>query len=1496
MSIHKEKYHQLTHPQRRIWYADKINGSSQLHNIGGCVKINGKIDIKCLEKTINTLIKRNDALRLRFKEIEGEPLQYIEKFNYETIDFLDFSNYEEPKEQHEKWMKSIFGRNFDLDNKLYYFAIYRMSEKEYGYLIKIHHSICDGWGMTLVVNQISEIYSGLINNDKISLNECHSYLEYITEEQEYLNSNRFLKNKNFWNDRMKDMPEEFLYNSSDSLDGKRVRFHINSDLSKEIQKFIKDKKCSLNTFFIAMLLMYIKKNKSESESDIVIGTPVFNRNSKNQKNTVGMFTSTLPFRFKIESEMNIGDLIKGVNRELKHCFLNQKYPYDLLVKDLELSKGGYDSLFKMSVNYYNSKFINDINGMGVEIEEYYCGNQSYSLQLIVKELEDENIELNFDYKTIEYADEEINIMYKCMLNMIKKILKHEHLEINEIELVSEEEKKLMLYKFNNTNTDYPRNKTIQELFEEQVEKSPENIAVICNNEKLTYKELNEKSNSLARVLQKKGITENDIIGIMVNRSLEMIIGILGILKAGGAYLPIDPEYPNDRISYMLDDSKASILLVENELEKDITYNGKVMSLKNQSLYREEKSNLQICFQPEQLAYVIYTSGTTGVPKGVMVKQKGVVNYINWAKKSYVNGNSDFPLYSSIAFDLTVTSLYTPLITGNKIIVYEGEDKSLLMQKIIMENKVDIIKLTPTHLKIFENSDLSNSKIKKLIVGGEELKVEQAKKIYRLFNNEIDIYNEYGPTEATVGCMIYKYNAKKDKGISVPIGVPAQNTKLYVLGKNMELLPIGLAGELYVGGDGVGRGYLNKEELTDEKFVPNPYIPDERIYRTGDLARWLPDGNMEYLGRIDHQVKIRGFRIELGEIESQLLRNREIKDVVVIDKEDGCGNKYLCAYVVSEKEVKELNLRAYLKGILPEYMIPSYFINLKRIPLTLNGKLDRGELPEPNLVEVFNEYKPPRNEIEEALAKAWIDILGVNKVGINDNFYEIGGDSIKAIQISSKLKNLGLDIRVKDILTYESIGEIAATAQLVKSNRDIDNGIMEGTINNTPIIEWFFNKKFFKENVYNQYIQLEFKSSMDINHIKKSIKEIIRHHDSLRINYDISNGGLFYNNSHLEEEAVECIELAGYSYRDQLNIINKTKNEIKNGFNLENSILFKLVIFNLGEGKQSLLFMAHHLIVDGISWRIILEDFLTALKQLNNKKEIKLPMKTHSYKAWGEALKEYSNKGFDEEKAYWHSISGKEFKYPIDFNKGEASIATTNVLSGELDEGRLNNLIQRVKEIYNLELNETLTIALVIAIKDLTNKNDIIIELERHGRETIDEYIDVSRTVGWFTSMYPAYFFLDSENIDNSVKSIKEQLRNIPNKGFNYSILKYLNEGLPDDGDNSIRFNYLGDFDSVLDEETLSLSSVKLGLENNKENLLTALIDVDVMVVNKKLKINFTYSRNKFEDATIQNFIDKYVGILEMILNKCVKMDSKEFTPSDFDVIGISQEELDSLFE
>lgn len=1489
MSTENKTFYNLTHPQKRIWYTAKTNTDSQLHNLGGCLKIKETVNVEDLRKVLNKIIKLNEGLRIRVAEKNGQPVQYISEYEEETIEFRDFSISDNPREEHKIWVENTMRRTFALENNpLYYFALYKICEKEYGILLNIHHIIADGWSISLIQKQICQIYCSLNAEFEKEIDEIYSYTDYISKENEYLNSERFLKNKKFWNEKFNDLPEGSLYKTSISLEGKRETFKLDNHLSSEIKQFLEVNKSSLNTFFVTVFLIYV--NKVKNERDIVLGTPIFNRSGNKEKNMIGMFTSTMPFRMNLNTELSIKELINVVNRELKTSFINQRYPYDLLIGDLELSKKGFDSLFKFSVNYYNSKYEDNLEGIDIEVDEYYNGNQSYSLQLIVKEWLEGHITLNFDYKTSEYSNEDISVMKDYMVKIAKEIIENGDLRVKDIKLLSEDELNCKTHIINSTDYEYPKDKTISELFEEQVEKTPENIAVSFEKESLTYRELNEKANQFANYLKSEGINKQDIVAIMETHSLELIISILGVLKAGAAYLPIDPTYPLERVKYILEDSNSSMILTNYQVGDESKFSCKSINVKDLDVSSFSKRNLEEKSNAEDLVYIIYTSGSTGKPKGVMIEHRGLVNYICWATRMYLKDKEEVvPLYSSVAFDLTVTSIFTPLVSGNQIIIYEKNDDEFVLFRILEENKATVIKLTPAHLTLLKDLNNTKSKIKRFIVGGDDLKVTLARDIFNSFQKNIEIFNEYGPTEAVVGCMIHKYDFIKNNDTSVPIGYPADNVQIYILDKDYNIVPDGTIGELFISGDGVARGYINNEALTNSKFMTNPFIEGKKMYRTGDLARYLENGIIEYIGRIDNQVKIRGFRIEVGEIEESLMKNKNIKDAVVVYRENTLGSYGLDAFIVRREEIVASEIKQWLLKFLPQYMIPANFIFLEKLPLTTNGKIDYGSLPNVNRYEkTFIECESPE---EKFLIRTLEEVLDTNNISMNDNFYNLGGDSIKAIQISSKLKDLGLTVEVKDILTLNSIKEIANTINVQEESKDKNDEVCEGNIPLTPIMKWFFNQEFHNESYYNQYTLLENNRSIDINIIKTAIRKIVEHHDILRVNYNRNDNTLYYNNSYLQkEENVEILDLSKLSYDEQLLEIENLRKKLRNNFNIESTTLFKLFVFELGERGQALLFTAHHLLVDGISWRIILEDFITIINQLHNSKDVILPVKTSSFKQWAEKLYEYSKNDFSLERNYWEDLIEKNIHNTTNFKGGKDTIKTSITLYSDIDSFSIEELIKSASEIYGMKLNEALIAALVITVNKWNNEEDIIIELERHGRESIDDYTDVSRTVGWFTSMYPAYFKVAHDDIEYNFKAIKEQLRNIPNKGFNYSIIKYLKEELKESQNNIIRFNYLGDFDNIVNDRSLGTSNIQCGLESDENNGLTSLLDITAMIVNKKLRISITYGENSFKRATVQSFIDAYKETLKFYLNYGISKCYNEIEHEVAAMVAVSQED------
>ncbi len=1489
--------YRLTHPQKRIWYIEKIYPDTHMYNICSTTRIKGFVDFKLLDEALQILIKTNDGIRLHIVEENDIPKQYIRPYERVKIDFLDFSIYDDPEAELAVWIEKKVQEPFVIENEaLFYFAIFKLSENDNGFFLKIHHLISDGWTFSLISRLIIENYTRLIRNEEVNDLTEYSYLEYIEKESKYLLSDRFEKDKVFWKDKFSKLPENLIKEGVDSLSGNRVSFDIDFNISSKIKSFVDANKCSINTFFVSLLMIYL--NISYQQEDIIIGTPVLNRTGKRERNTFGMFTSTMPFRMTIDSKLTFLEFVNQVNSQLKVCYHHQRYPYDLLALDLEIKKKGYDSLFQVCVNFYNTKVTSEMDGFEVINAEHYNGYQLFPLQLVIKDwLENDGLQLDFDYKTDLYTKEQITLMFNHLSNLILQVLDTPNEAIKSFTYVSELEKNEIIYGFNSQIAEYPRNKTICQLIQEQVERTPHNIAVCFEDTSLTYSELNGKANQLARFLKQNGVGRETIVGLMVTHSLEMVIGILGIMKAGGAYLPIDPEYPADRKEYLLNAAAVSILLTNCTENKDFDFNGKLLELSDDSIFTKDTQNLDLESSPQDLAYIIYTSGSTGNPKGVMIENQGLVNYIFWAKKMYINSDNDiFALYSSLSFDLTVTSIFTPLIGGNKIIVYQKDEDEYVLYKILRENKANIIKLTPSHLSLIKDMDCSKSSVKRFIVGGEDLKVSLAASVYQSFKGNIEIYNEYGPTETVVGCMIYKYDYENDKGLSVPIGVPADNVQIYILDEDLKPLPKGCCGEMYVSGDGVARGYINNRELTCARFIDNPYITGNKIYKTGDYARFTNNGIIEYIGRKDCQVKIRGHRIELGEIEKCLLDLEFVKEAVVIDKEDKKGDKYLCAYITTSMEFSELATRKFLANLLPAYMLPLHIICINSLPLTSNGKIDRKLLPEPEPLNKDMEYIAPRNSHEAKLIDVMREILGVNELGMKDDFYRLGGDSIKAIQAASKLNQLGLKIRVKDILTNPIFEQMALNIDNYTTLVEIEQSTCEGYIEQTPIYSWFFSRPFKNYNYYNQSVLLILKQNIDSYTIQWAFNELIRHHDALRLVYDEKIGRMIFNSEGKSKTfEIPEFDLSAYEFEEQDKNMHKLSEGIKSSFNITNGILIKACTFNLGCRGKRLLLTAHHLVVDGVSWRIILEDLTTLLQQKMYDKTLKLPAKTLSIQKWASTIKEYAEEISLKEYYDKNLASNMSFLFEADFDMGVDTIKNCNSIFGELTKSETKKLLKDANISYGTHHSELLLISFILTLSEYWKKDNIGLEIEGHGREELLRDIDISRTVGWFTNIYPAIFKVFDGNLPYKIKSLKEQIKQTSLKSMELGINRFLNGSYEEGNFKYIRYNYLGEFNESEDYGLFEIVGENIGIDCSEENETTALIDVNSMVIKEKLKIGFSYSRNKFSDGTIKKLMDLYLSNIRLIVEHCCNLTTKEYTPSDFDTIDISQEELNDLF-
>ena len=795
------------------------------------------------------------------------------------------------------------------------------------------------------------------------------------------------------------------------------------------------KQLGVTPYMLLLSVYYILLSKYSSQEDIVVGSPIVGRNIAELYNLIGMFVNTLAMRANIDSNLSFKDFLSYIKDMCLNNYKYQDYPFDELVDKLKIQRDtSRNPLFDVMFIYQNNG--NATADFGDIKTEYFTPDTKISKFDLSLEVIPENdiLNLSFEYATALFNKQFIEDLSKHYSNILTSCLDNLNVKISNICMLSEAEKNKILYDFNNTKTDYPKDKTIAELFEEQAKKTPNNVAVVFGMQKLTYKELNEKANSLAYYLRKNGIETNDLVGIMVNRSLEMIIGMLAVLKAGGAYIPIDPTYPKDRIEYMLKNSNSKLLLTQEHLH-DITdfKNCVYIDLSNDSIYSLPNDNLNHTNTPEDLAYVIYTSGSTGLPKGVMLKQRNIVNFVYAIMKDFGFTYKDTIVsITTFSFDIFVLESLLPILNGLKTVITSEEEQTdiKMFNELCKKNNVTIFQTTPSRLQAMlakENSFDFIKKLKYILIGGEPFPPALLKQLQE--SSKARIYNMYGPTETAVWSSL-KDLTNADK---INIGKAISNTQLYILDKFNNPLPVGVPGELFIAGDGVCKGYYNNLELTQKVFLNNPFVPNELMYKTGDLCMLLPNGEVEYLERVDNQIKIRGLRIELGEIESKILDYNGIEKVCVI-KQTINNRDFISAYFTASKRINPSSLKKYLSNYLPKYMIPSYFTVLEKFPYTPNGKIDKKALKLPE--EVLSnsreaEYIAPRTDLEKQFCAIWEQILNVSPIGINDNFFELGGDSILAMNLNLELKS------ITDSISYADIFKFPTIAELVKKSKSKD---------------------------------------------------------------------------------------------------------------------------------------------------------------------------------------------------------------------------------------------------------------------------------------------------------------------------------------------------------------------------------------------------------------------------------------------------------------------------
>ena len=1444
--------------QQRMYVQQQFEGIGTSYNMPLAMNVEGELDISKVEETLKNLVKRHEPFRTSFEIYNGEVVQRVHKEIDFKVTFLESATQSE-----DKVLRELI-KPFDLGKApLIRATVLTTGDKKHIFLLDMHHIISDGISVTVLVREFEQIYKGLKIAEPVI-----QYKDFSYWHNNFLEGNIIKKQEEYWRnvldgiDSTINMPSDYSRSDSRTFYGDRVLFSLDTEISESLNSLSHKYGVTINVLLLALYTSVLYRYTGQQ--DMAVGSLVAGRNHPDVEGMIGMFNNFLPIRSRIEPSCTFREFMGSVNDTVLKAYENQDYPYDRMVEKFagrtDVTRNPLFDTMLILHNELHEDIVPKIDGLSFDICDLnsFTSKLDFKLDIYMGTLNVMNCVL--EYNTGLFKKETMERFVRHFINTVDEIVKNPDKKICDIEMLTPQEKSQILFDFNNTEYEYPKDKTISCVFEEQAEKTPDNIAVMFGDEKLTYRELNQRANSLARVLREHGVKGDSIVAVMLDRSLEMITGILAVLKAGGAYLPVSPDYPEERVRYILKDSGTSIFLTNSETvgrwteEVIASLEVTVINLDDSKLYEGDSSNLEKINTSRNLAYIIYTSGSTGKPKGAMIEHYSVINRINWMQRKYPIGIEDVILQkTTYTFDVSVWELFWWFFAGAKVYFMApgGEKDPGAITDAIEKHSVTTMHFVPSMLNMFleymENGKSLDkiSSLKQVFASGEALQVKQVQRFNQLIGSRYGtkLVNLYGPTEATVDVSYFDCPEGQDIEL-VPIGKPIDNIQLYVVDKHNNLQPVGIAGELCIAGDGLARGYLNRLELTAEKFVSNPFAGenslDNRMYRTGDLARWLPDGNIEYLGRIDHQVKIRGFRIELGEIEEELLKHESIKEIVVVARTEKEGSSYLCAYMVADRDIAPGELREHLIRSLPEYMVPSYFVRLEKMPLSQNGKVDRKALPEPQFsVNTGTEYIEPTNEDEKKMVKLWQEVLGISRVGINDNFFEIGGHSLKAAVLVSKIqKEFSVEISLSEIFKAPNVKEITSRLKALKGNTYSSIVHVDETkyLNNNdgsyvyPVSS--AQKRLFileqmggLSTTYNLPGVIQVEGNIDIKAFENGFKKLIERHETLRTSFELIKGEPIQRvHKNVEFEL-------GYSEQGNTGIDEIIGRFIR-VFNLGMAPLFRAQLVKLKNETHLLMFDLHHIISDGVSSVILVKEFMDIYRGANLPE---LRIQYRDYALWQNNALE--SEILEKQQKYWLDVFSGELpvlNMPLDYPR-----PSIQSYEGDRITFNISKKLADTLEDITLKTGSTIYMVLLCSFNILLNKytgqEDIIVGSPTAGRP----HADLEKLAGMFVNTlalrnYPKgdktfINFLDEvkanvvtalENQDYQFESLIENLklkRDLSRNSLFDTLFVLQNMGMPEMDVNGLKFtpykfeNRVSKFDLTL-EAVESSDGITLNLE------------------------------------------------------------------------------------
>ncbi|MEP7123627.1 MAG: non-ribosomal peptide synthase/polyketide synthase, partial [Byssovorax sp.] len=1503
-----EDAYPLSPIQAGILFHTLYDASPEAYVVQLAWTLRGELDIPTFTRAWQAVVDRHPILRTKFEHDNlDEPLQIVKRKVPVAIAQVDISalSPDEQSARIDRYTAEDRRRGFDLAQApLMRWSLLRLGPDAHRFLWSSHHLLLDGWSTQIVVKQVFALYDAFLGGDEPRLERVAPYGDYVA----WIRGQSKAPVEAFWRDRLQGFSAPTPLGVDRPVGpgaGERygeVRFDVSEADSALLATFARKHKLTVSTLVQGAWALLL--SRYSREDDVVFGSTVSGRSAAvpGIDRMVGLFINTLAVRAKIGPTQTTLEWLaqiqedQSVLREYEHSPLVDVQGYSAVPRGTPL----FESLLIFENYPIEESIKRGAKGFSAT-DPRVVERPPYPLTVVAVFRSALFFRIGFDLARFDEAT--IARLTGHLHTLLLGMASAPESLVAALPILPAAERHTLITEWNATAMEYPR-VGAHHLIEARADARPDAVAVACEGVEITYRELDRRGNQLARYLQRRGAGPGTRIGISTDRSIDMVVAALAVMKSGAAYVPLDPTYPKDRLAFIAADAGLLLLLTQASVADEIEgIGGESIQIDAEwpTVALESAARLD-SVSPKAIAYVLYTSGSTGKPKGVRIPHRALVNFLTTMRAEPGFTASDRLLaVTSLSFDIAGLELFLPLIAGgvveiaSRAAVIDG----LELADLLVSREITVMQATPSTWRLLLDTGWSGAPIT-VLVGGEAVPRELVDK---LAPRVTSVWNMYGPTETTIWSTLQRLH---EGGGPVPIGRPIGNTQAYVLDRLLHPVPIGVAGELHLGGDGVALGYFDRPELTRERFIPSPFLAGATLYKTGDLCRFRGDGALEFLGRTDFQVKLRGYRIELGEIEAVLAQYPSVIEAATTVREDTPGDKRLVAYLIMTREssLNQADLRAFLGTKLPGYMVPSAYVILPAMPLTPNGKLDRRALPAPGADaqgEAGADFVAPRSEAEEALSRIWAGVLRLPRVGIHDNFFEVGGDSILSIQVVARARHAGLHLTPRQLFQHPTVAELAAVVG-AKSTVVAEQGPVTGAAPLTPVQRWWRELAPQDPQHWNQSIFLEALEPIDAAALEKAASALLDHHDALRLRF--AGGEQVFAPPGEPAEVVQ-VNLSALEGAEQTAALEKATGEVQGSLDLERGPVVRVALFDLGKKRpQRLLVVIHHLAVDGVSWRILLEDLWTAYTQVSDGKAISLPAKTTSAKRWAELLAGRARSPeAAREDAYWTGrASLTSARLPVDHLTGANTEGSARSVTVTLTEEETEALLRRVPEAYQTQINDVLLTAFTQAMEAWTGSDSALFDLEGHGREDLFEGVDLTRTVGWFTTVYPVLLHVDSTaGLAESLKSVKEQLRSIPGNGLGHGLLRYLREegsaaaflqGAPQA---EVSFNYLGQRDQMLPEGApLRLATESAGPSASPRAQRRYLLDVLGRVTGGVLSVRWIYSENRHTPATIEALAGRFVAALRALVAHCLSPDAGGYTPSDFRRASLAQPVIDRL--